>query len=181
MDSTEILRQALQAARNGRELTARDLFRDVVRLDPNNEVAWMWLSGLLDPLEDRILACERVLSINPENQKIQVYYEKLLHERLGERQEKVNELNEKVGQVRWFIEAGRRNEALLLVQNILREESANKEAWQMFADLAVSINDKIRAYEAIVQFDPAETSAQQALRRYRYFQRNPLELAAYYE
>jgi hypothetical protein len=93
MDSADILRQALQAARNGYELTARDLFKDVVRLDPNNEVAWMWLSGLLDPLEDRIAACERVLSINPANREIQVYYKKLLKERVVEPEEKTSNLD----------------------------------------------------------------------------------------
>lgn len=181
MNSAEILRQALQAARSGRELTARDLFQDVVRMDPNNEVAWMWLTGLLDPLEDRIAACERVLSINPRNQKIRAYLDKLLEEYKAERQWKINEQDEKVQQIRSFIENGRRNEALLLLQNILREESVHKEAWRLFADLSVSINDKVRAYEAIVQVDPADASARQALRRYRYFQRNPLELAAHYE
>ena len=181
MDSAEILRQALDAARNGRELTARDLFRDVVRLDPNNEVAWMWLSGLLDPLEDRIAACERVLSINPGNRQMRVYYEKLLQERFGERQGKVNELDERLGQVHKSLEAGRRNEALLLLQNILRGESGHKEAWRLFADLSVSVNDKVRAYEAIVQIDPADTSARENLKRSRYFQRNPLALAAHYE
>jgi tetratricopeptide (TPR) repeat protein len=181
MDSAETLRQALQAARNGRELTARDLFRDVVRLDPNNEVAWIWLSGLLDPLEDRIEACERVLSINPGNGQMQTYYEKLLAERVGERQEKVDELDAKVQEIRRFIGSGRRKEAMLLLQNILRHESDQKEAWQLFAELSNSIHDKVRAYEAILKIDPADISAQKAFRRYRYFQRHPLELAAHYE
>lgn len=181
MDSAEILRQALQAARNGRELTARDLFRDVVRLDPNNELAWMWLSGLLDPLEDRIAACERVLAINPGNRKIQAYLEQLLKEYEVDHQWKVSEQEEKVRQVRWFIEAGRRNEALILVQNILREETGHKEAWQLFAELSISLNDKVRAYQAMVELDPADASARAALRRFRYFQSNPLELATHYE
>ena len=70
MDPVDLLSQAIQAARSGREMTARNLFQDVVHLDPSNETAWMWLSGLLDPLEDRIMACERVLTINPGNQQI---------------------------------------------------------------------------------------------------------------
>lgn len=181
MDSAELLRQAVQAARNGRELTARDLFQDVVRLDPNNELAWMWLSGLLDPLEDRITACERVLSINPGNQQVRIYRAELLKEQNAEQQRKSSALEEKVQQVRRHVEDGRRDEALLLLQKILRDNNGHKEAWLLFADLAVSIDDKVRAYETLGQIDASNVSARENLKRYRYFQRNPLELAAYYE
>ncbi|MBN1452865.1 MAG: hypothetical protein JW963_17740 [Anaerolineales bacterium] len=181
MDSVELLRRAVQAARSGRELTARDLFQDVVRLDPNNELAWMWLTGLLDPLEDRLAACERVLSINPGNQRIRAYRDKLLKEQNAEEQKKLSKLDEEVQQVRWYIEDGKRDEGLLLLQKILRNSNGHKEAWLLFADLAVGIDDKVRAYEEIVQIDPSNESAREMLKRNRYFQRNPLELAAYYE
>ena len=181
MDSAEILHKALQAARSGRELTARDLFQDVVRMDPDNEIAWMWLSGLLDPLEDRLTACERVLSINPGNQKMRAYRDKLLKEYDVIAKRKTTESDDKVQQVHWFLEDGKRAEALLLLQNILREDDGQKEAWRLFADLSVSINDKVRAYEAIVRTDPSDHAAREALKRYRYFQRNPLELATHYE
>jgi Tfp pilus assembly protein PilF len=181
MDSVELLRQALQAARNGRELTARDLFQDVVRLDPGNETAWIWLSGLLDPLEDRIAACERVLSINPGNQQVRVYREKLLKEYDAERQKKATELGKHVLRARKYIETGKQDEALLLVQNIIREDSSHKEAWLLFAELSANIDDQVRAYENVVQIDPVDKEAQDTLKRFRFYQRNPTELANYYE
>jgi len=181
MDAAKLLRQAIQAARSGRELTARDLFLDIVHMEPENEIAWTWLSGLLDPLDDRIAACERILSINPENRQIRAYREKLLVEYEVERQRKIRELDKEVKQIRRFAEDGKHEEALLLLQNILREDNRHKEAWLLFADLSANINDKVRAYKAIVQNDPSDKSAKDALKRYRYFQRNPLELAASYE
>jgi len=181
MDSAELLRQAIQAARSGRELTARDLFRDVVRADPENEVAWMWLSGLLEPLDDRLAACERVLSINPGNREIRAYRDKLLKEYEVIRRQEITSLDDQVQRVRWLLESSKRDEALLLLQNILREANGHKGAWTLFADLSVSISDKVRAYEAIVHNDPSDQSAQEALKRYRYYQRYPLELAAHYE
>jgi tetratricopeptide (TPR) repeat protein len=181
MDSAELLRQAIQAARSGREMTACNLFQDVVRIDPGNELAWMWLSGLLDPLEDRIAACERVLSINPGNRQIRAYKDRLLKEQNAAYLKKVSEINEKVQQVRWHIEDGKRDEALLLLQNILRVDNGHKDAWLLFSDLSASIHDKVRAYEAIVQIDPSDQTARETLKRYRYFHRNPLELAASYE
>lgn len=181
MDSRDLLNQAIQAARSGREMTACNLFQDVVRMDQNNETAWMWLSGLLDHLEDRIAACERVLSINPANRQVSAYMEKLLIEQNAARQKKVFELDEKVQQVRRHVEDGKREEALQQLQNILREEDGSLEAWLLFADLSAGIDDKVRAYEKIVQIDPSNASALDMLKQHRYFQHNPLELAAYYE
>ncbi|MGB7873195.1 MAG: hypothetical protein WBL25_02340 [Anaerolineales bacterium] len=181
MNVAELLNKAIQAAQSGRELTARDLFQDVVRIDPKNEIAWTWLSGLLDPLEDRLAACERVLSINPGNQKIHAYRDKLLKEYDVEQRQEVVVLDEQVQRVRWLLEAGKRDEALLQLQNILRKANGHKGAWSLFADLSVSIDDKLRAYEAILRSDPSDKSAQEALKRYRYYQRNPIALATQYE
>lgn len=73
MTTTDLLRQGVEAARTGRKVEARKIFMQVVEVDSRNELAWMWLSGLMDDLEDRIIACENVLTINPENHKIQLY------------------------------------------------------------------------------------------------------------
>jgi Tfp pilus assembly protein PilF len=59
MQQDNRLQQAISAARAGRELTARDMFLDIVRDQPQNELAWMWLAGLLDDLDECIHACER--------------------------------------------------------------------------------------------------------------------------
>ena len=181
MDANELLRKALEAARNGRELTARDLFQDVVRLDPNNEVAWMWLSGLLDPLEDRIMACERVLSINPGNQRIRAYLERLLDEQQEIHARKASELDDLVQRALWLIEDDRHDDAMLHLQAILREDDSRNDAWQLFAELSIGIDDKVRAYTAMVRNDPADEAAREAFKRFKHYQRNPLDLAAYYE
>jgi tetratricopeptide (TPR) repeat protein len=141
----------------------------------------MWLSGLLDPLEDRIAACERVLSINPANRRVKAYRDKLLKEYDADCQRKASELGDQVLRARKYIEAGRHGEALLLVQNLLREDSDHKEAWLLFAELSTNIDDKVRAYESVVQIDPVDKTAREKLNRFRYFQRNPIELANYYE
>lgn len=81
MTSAELLRQAVEAARAGRKVEARDLFIQVVDSEPRNEIAWMWLTGLVDDLEDKIVACENVLAINPANEKVKAYLQKLLQQR----------------------------------------------------------------------------------------------------
>ena len=81
MVSGELLRQGVDAARSGRRLDARAIFMRVVEVEPQNEMAWMWLTGLVDDLEDKIIACENVLTINPNNKKVGAYLERLLQQK----------------------------------------------------------------------------------------------------
>jgi hypothetical protein len=39
----------------------------VLQEDPDNERAWLWLSGVVDPLDERCYCLEQVLRINPAN------------------------------------------------------------------------------------------------------------------
>ena len=77
MNSSDLLHRAVELARAGKKNAARDTFRRVVEVDPRNELAWMWLAGLVDSLDDQIVACENVLTINPANEKAQAYLQEL--------------------------------------------------------------------------------------------------------
>ena len=81
MTSGELLRQGVDAAQAGRRLDARAILMRVVEAEPQNEMAWMWLTGLVDDLEDKIIACENVLTINPNNKKVGAYLESLLQQK----------------------------------------------------------------------------------------------------
>lgn len=181
MNPSDLLQQAIQAARNGDELVARDFFLDVVNIDPENEVAWIWLSGLFDPLEERISACERVLFINPNNYKIRSYLDELQEEQKKIRRNKIIENNEKLQKIRGYLDNGRKDDALFQLQTILRDENGYKEGWLLFAELSINIHDKVRAYEAILQIDSTEMDAHKNLEYYRYYQNRQLDLAAVYE
>jgi len=77
VNSSELLRHAVELARAGEKEEARDALLRLVEEDTQNELAWMWLAGLVDSLEDRIIACENVLTINPANDKARAYLEGL--------------------------------------------------------------------------------------------------------
>lgn len=81
MNSSDLLRHAVELARAGKRDAARDVFLRVVEKDPRNELAWMWLAGLVDSLEDGIIACENVLAINPSNEKAHAYLYELTRRR----------------------------------------------------------------------------------------------------
>jgi len=64
---TALLRRGIAAAKAGRKQEARQILMSVVEADEHNEQAWLWLSGVVDSLEDRLICVENVLAINPEN------------------------------------------------------------------------------------------------------------------
>ncbi len=68
MDIQAALTQAIAAARAGRKAEARHLLENILDQDERNEQAWLWLSGVLDDQEDRIICLENVLTINPRNE-----------------------------------------------------------------------------------------------------------------
>jgi tetratricopeptide (TPR) repeat protein len=60
-----LLNEGIAAARSGQAAQARDLLMQVVEADENNESAWLWLSGVVESLEDRQVCLENVLALNP--------------------------------------------------------------------------------------------------------------------
>ena len=81
MQSNELLRRGVEAARIGRRTEAREILLRIVDEEPRNEMAWAWLTGLVDGLEDKIIACENVLTINPGNEKVKAYLGILLQQK----------------------------------------------------------------------------------------------------
>jgi tetratricopeptide (TPR) repeat protein len=61
------LRDGIAAARAGRRAEARELLLRVVEANEESEQAWLWLSGVVDSDEDRLIALENVLALNPDN------------------------------------------------------------------------------------------------------------------
>jgi tetratricopeptide (TPR) repeat protein len=67
-DTNDLLQQGIALAKAGRRDEARNTFLQVVELDERNESAWLWLSGVVDSDDDRAIALENVLAINPDNE-----------------------------------------------------------------------------------------------------------------
>jgi hypothetical protein len=68
MNTETTLRQAVAAAKAGRKTEARHLLETVLDADERNEQAWLWMSGVVESDEERIICLENVLTINPQNQ-----------------------------------------------------------------------------------------------------------------
>jgi pimeloyl-ACP methyl ester carboxylesterase len=67
LSKDELLKAAIAATRAGNRAQAAGLFTQVVKLDPNNEQAWLGLGFCLSDPQRRAYCFQRVLAINPAN------------------------------------------------------------------------------------------------------------------
>ncbi len=63
-----MLRAGVDAARAGNKLEARTMLEKVLELDEYSEMAWLWLSAVVDTPEEKRTCYENVLVINPNNE-----------------------------------------------------------------------------------------------------------------
>jgi tetratricopeptide (TPR) repeat protein len=61
------MNRAMAAYKEGRKTEAEQLFRQVLKLDPSNETAWLWLSSAVATYEERRACLEKALEINPDS------------------------------------------------------------------------------------------------------------------
>ena len=178
MSSLEVLQRAIQAARDGRKVEARDLLLKIVEVDAQNEVAWMWLSGLVDSLEDRIIACENVLTINPANEKIRAYLEKL-----QQRQKALLENKNRDDAIHLLDEAkthAERNDivtAIRLAKQALEKDDQYEEAWLLIGKLSSDSDQQIGAFEKAYQINSSNREAASTLEQLRHLKANPISAA----
>ncbi len=66
-----LIREGIQAHRNGDIAEARNLLMKAVEIDDHSEQAWLWLSAVVDSSEEQQTCLENVLVINPNNEKAQ--------------------------------------------------------------------------------------------------------------
>lgn len=64
----QMLHQGIAAARAGQHEAARSILQNVVRLDPRNEIAWMWLSSVAADDTERLFCLRKLLEVNPGNE-----------------------------------------------------------------------------------------------------------------
>jgi hypothetical protein len=68
-EATRLYQRGVAAARGGQRRIAAGLLTRSVQLDPNNEGAWLWLSGVIDDPHQIAFCLHSVLKLNPANER----------------------------------------------------------------------------------------------------------------
>ncbi|NNJ10342.1 hypothetical protein EKD04_008375 [Chloroflexales bacterium ZM16-3] len=70
-EAQQLYERGLAAARGGQKRVAAGLLTRSLQLDPHNERAWLWLSGVLEDPRQQAFCLQSALRINPANQHAQ--------------------------------------------------------------------------------------------------------------
>jgi tetratricopeptide (TPR) repeat protein len=182
MSSSADLQRGIEAARAGRKLEARDLLLKVVEENPRNELAWIWLSVLVDSLEDKITACENVLTINPANEKVRAYLRTLqLKQEESLQRRELNESQELLRQARTLAERGDVTGALRLADQATQRQNDYEDAWLLIAELSPQATQRIEALEKALAINSSNASTRWSLEQARALRDHPLQVAAHFE
>jgi len=65
---SNILQEAITAIKSGDKETGKKLLTDILRSDPRNEYAWLWMTQVVNTDDERIKCLQNALKINPNNE-----------------------------------------------------------------------------------------------------------------
>jgi tetratricopeptide (TPR) repeat protein len=176
MATSTLLRDAIAAAKAGRRQRARDLFLEIVENDPTNEVAWMWLSGLLDSREEQIKALENSLMISEGG-----------GDNLTGRLQKLTAWGVGVERTKYraaiaAFENGQVERGRSLLKQILSHNRNHEEAWIALNEFSDDTEEQVLSLENIVRLDPNNIPAREKLSKLRYLlYKNHLTLGQAYQ
>lgn len=69
--SDDNLNRAIALSRSGKKSEARELLKEILRANPQNETAWLWFADTFSDIRNRIAALEECLKFNPNCQAAQ--------------------------------------------------------------------------------------------------------------
>jgi twitching motility two-component system response regulator PilG len=67
-DARALLREGIDIAKTGNKQLAYTLLDEATEIDPENEMAWLWLAGVAGNPDEATTCLQRVLTLNPENE-----------------------------------------------------------------------------------------------------------------
>ncbi len=148
-----LLKKGIAAAQSGERDIARKLLSQAVAIDPHSEDAWMWLASISDYPEELLAFLNRVLDINPDNEKASDW------------RQQTNALLAKTF-VQKALAARNDGTYALAVQYLdtaLTYDEEYEAAWFWKASLAETEEEKLAHLERVLSINPDSNEAAEAI------------------
>jgi twitching motility two-component system response regulator PilG len=141
-DTNHLFREGIAAAKAGDKPRARAALRRVTELDPENELAWLWLAGVAAVPQETVAYLQRVLEINPANERA----------RAGIRSARLQA---------GIAEAKAGNQALArrYLHEVTRDDPGNELAWLWLAGVTESPEEALGYFGQVLQGNPTHERA----------------------
>lgn len=150
VETVSLLRDGIAAARAGDKTRTRSLLRQVTELEPQNELAWLWLANTADDPRETLGCIRKVLEINPSNE----YAASGLADALCRAGVVAAKAEDRAQAKLWFAEA-------------TDLAPRNETAWLWRAGLAESAEEGIELLQFVLAINPNNERAKQGLAHYQ--------------
>jgi tetratricopeptide (TPR) repeat protein len=181
MTPKQLLQQAITAYKAGHRGKARTLLLQYVEIDQQNELSWLLLSNLMHDLDDRIIALENALTINPHNEKAAQHLWKLKQKRGADPINLSDNYQRRLNEAVKAVEQGQDMLAYGILQQLLREDDRSEQAWLLLSDLSPDTDSEITALQNLLMLNPQHHEGQARLEKLQRYRNDPLALAKLYE
>ena len=139
-----LLRSGIEAAKNGNRDEAKALLFRVTDIDPDNEMAWLWLASVSEYPEELLTFLQKVLTINPENEQALEWESStkgLLARNLVQYGITAVQENKKESARRCFLRA-------------LETDRNNEMAWLWMASITDDVDEKTANLKRVLEINP---------------------------
>ena len=147
------VQRGIEANQQNQHQFARQCFMQAIVYDNRNELAWLWLASVTEPLEEKIAHFHRVLEINPENETardtIRSTREKMLQTAFENAESAVNQ--------------GDDERAEMYLDEVFELDPQHEDSWFLKSRLAASFEEKMACFEQMLEFDPENERVRQAV------------------
>lgn len=157
MTANALLVEAIAAVKAGQRNYARDLFLELVEVNPREQLAWTWLSGLMETRDQQIKALENAIALDKHGRKLKVGQ---LHY-LGQ-QESGSE-HRKFRSAMKLVESGQKEKGEALLNEIIADHNEHELAWMALSELANDPAKKVNLLEQAVRVNPNNFKAREKL------------------
>lgn len=194
MTQTELFETAVKIAKSGDRIQARDMLLKLVNHNPDHELAWLWLSQLVEEPEDKIIALENALTINPNrpqskmrlNQLRQKYNidtspPKAEPENVFNYQLLISEEASQFAQIHQLFAAGEHDEGRQMLAAFLRRYANHAEGWWLMAQHADSRSNRLKSLDHLLRLDSQHADAPAMLAQIKPTKEENLRVGRLYE
>lgn len=148
-----LLRDGIAAAQSGERELARQLLSEAADVDPQSEDAWMWLASISDYPEELLAFLNRVLAINPENERAAQW-------RSATRSLMAKTFVQRAVAAR---DEGSMKRAKQCLEQAITYDYNCEMAWSWRASFAETEEEKLECLRNVLEINPGNDAARKAL------------------
>lgn len=163
MTQSELFQTAVTKARAGERNEARQLLLQVVESNPQHELAWLWLSELIEGPEDKIIALENALTINPKRSQTQARLHQLRQRQSrhlnGQHNAAMSASEQQLANIRQQILRGNTATGRQELATFLHLHTNHEAAWWLMVQHADSQSNQLVALDHLLRLNNQHTEA----------------------